>query len=662
MFQPLTELPFSLMQGNLDEQLDRLAACDPQTLDPLSLKVRFLLEAQMPRARLKRALGLAMEVPFTINLVEQNHAGAALLLRQHRTYTAGTLCARSFLHQAKRLLGMSRYERRLAYFESALEKLQIKAKGRRNGQNIFLRLASQSCARPDLPGGVSGHAWQRALVKAHAGAYKDLPAVQQQRLTKAAAEADQAKRAEVEDQRGTLQTQLRLLKSRESQERATSGVPNHCDAMRFPAAVIDRMCDLANDVPRSLVQQLLSRKMRAPECPSDAQQELFLRLEDKQAWPKDECPWWAHTICAFRERFVGVAVYAESGGALTDAFLLLFAKKKPFTAVFLRLQRCTDDVAMLGLPYNDLNRCCAPRHRQTFLCAFEHCLPAECGFSDDADLFVLRDVRVEGSVAVCYNAPTPFEIFTSPFASCHKAHKKRDRATKRPKVSDDVRARTMLEFGWLTDVDFGTVAKPRSVPNGASSSSRGGRERGGGPPAHGSGTARDEASAIDREADEGLVDEAAVLMQLRELRDEAADLEETYMGFYTHILGGAWTAKHKQVCADAVVGRARGGVPSRWCRLFQWPKQMAAYYSKYGQVEAHELAREWCRRAQWFYSLWLRSEQEADFIYRQEDLQSCPERRHWLDFMAALPPGSVVMRKAEEIHGLVPAAEADATA
>lgn len=73
------------------------------------------------------------------------------------------------------------------------------------------------------------------------------------------------------------------------------------------------------------------------------------------------------------------------------------------------------------------------------------------------------------------------------------------------------------------------------------------------------------------------------------------------MDFYTEILGGTWTAKHKHVVSDAVVGLARAGMPKTWCKLYKWPKQMAVYYSKYGRVESEMLAKEWCRRSQHFY-------------------------------------------------------------
>lgn len=144
-----------------------------------------------------------------------------------------------------------------------------------------------------------------------------------------------------------------------------------------------------------------------------------------------------------------------------------------------------------------------------------------------------------------------------------------------------------------------------------------------------------------------------VVNELAALRGEAYDPEEENMGFYTRILGGAWAAKHKSVTADAVSAFARGGLPTTWCRLYGWPRQMSAYYSKHGQMGAHMLAKEWARRSHYFYWMWATSEDE-DFSYTDEQLRSYSMSLEWLEFMTELPTESESFGRGSQINRLLP--------
>ncbi len=49
-------------------------------LDLMSQKIKYLLDMEFPRSRIVRAISLLREIPGTTDLVEQNHAAAAVLL------------------------------------------------------------------------------------------------------------------------------------------------------------------------------------------------------------------------------------------------------------------------------------------------------------------------------------------------------------------------------------------------------------------------------------------------------------------------------------------------------------------------------------------------------------------------------------------------------
>ncbi len=64
------------------------------------------------------------------------------------------------------------------------------------------------------------------------------------------------------------------------------------------------------------------------------------------------------------------------------------------------------------------------------------------------------------------------------------------------------------------------------------------------------------------------IDGEAAVEELAALREEAYDPEDEERCFYCRIFGGTWTAAHKLVPSDAVVGLARAGLAKDWCPNF----------------------------------------------------------------------------------------------
>ena len=88
--------------------------------------------------------------------------------------------------------------------------------------------------------------------------------------------------------------------------------------------------------------------------------------------------------------------------------------------------------------------------------------------------------------------------------------------------------------------------------------------------------------------------------ELAALRKDWNLKEEDEMAFYTRILGGSAVKKDHGVIAIGVTGFARGGLPKDWCAQFSWPPTLTFHYSRYGMMAAHTLAREYCRRSDFF--------------------------------------------------------------
>lgn len=82
---------------------------------------------------------------------------------------------------------------------------------------------------------------------------------------------------------------------------------------------------------------------------------------------------------------------------------------------------------------------------------------------------------------------------------------------------------------------------------------------------------------------------------------------------------------------------------------------MSFAYSKYGVFAAHALAREFCRRSDYFLSLWLAEPENDDFAYSAEALGSYEETEEWVDFLLEQDIESSTFAKGNDIRHLSPA-------
>lgn len=303
----MSRLPLSLTQGDIDQLLDGLAAMDATSLDPLSKKVRALLDLGMPRARLRRAILLMAQAPGTTGLVEQNHASGAVLLRHYQSYTEATLCARSLVNQARHLIGATHYERRCERIEAAMRKVEERSKCKRTGQTLFLRELSKRGPQRDGFEDEAGHIRQRSIVRAHAGEYAKLPNSRKVAYEAAAAKEDKAKRAQLAGTVEQLQSELELRRFREAEDRRMNGVRSHSGCFRYSSAGLERMCELWNSLvkERCSLNRLKARKLQAPACTPAEHQRLFLEVEKTFDFGDLACPWWCKPVCNFREHFQG---------------------------------------------------------------------------------------------------------------------------------------------------------------------------------------------------------------------------------------------------------------------------------------------------------------------------------------------------------------------
>ena len=139
----------------------------------------------------------------------------------------------------------------------------------------------------------------------------------------------------------------------------------------------------------------------------------------------------------------------------------------------------------------------------------------------------------------------------------------------------------------------------------------------------------------DPEVDPEEIDVPAAAAELAALREEHEWDEHEGACFYSRLLGGAWAKAHTGDAADGSSGFARAGPPTAWRVRFGWARSRSYMLGRYGRDGACALSREWARRADYFYRLFLDAGDPA-FTYKQYHVDACPESEVFLDYLTGL--------------------------
>ncbi len=147
---------------------------------------------------------------------------------------------------------------------------------------------------------------------------------------------------------------------------------------------------------------------------------------------------------------------------------------------------------------------------------------------------------------------------------------------------------------------------------------------------------------------------ADILEALQEKRDlhETADDKDQY--FYVKLPGGLWTAANKGVPTDCAACLNRR-MTEQWCKRYGFPRKKSFMFAMYGEACAVQLSREWVRRGNHFYSLWVAQGSSLEYVYSQHDLDSYSEELEWLDFAVEAIEGPA-LRRIMEVRSWLPLA------
>jgi len=660
VFRAVWADPLRMAQGDIEANVAALGARDLPINDDMVARMRSLLDAGTPQQYVVDGLRLLQDSPCSIALVEEGHASGAVIMKDHERLSEKALRARALLHMMRPLVREKKIDQKAKRVVTSLQQLEKMNPNKAHARHMYLRHSVKEAMEAGPGDAASRLRDSRQCMSSHSQAFEALAAPERRQFEEARATHVASRWDNIKAAQAALVVKLRRLHQKEAEAVKSNGVPNHIAQARLNDRELESACEFF-DSPGCQKLRLEAGPLGAfglaPSAPSQAEQGVLRAVEDGLPQVDEaEPPWWCRSICRIRDCFWETAIGLEEEG---EFWLVLFAKKNPHECTFLQLRPkmtevdLSDGIALQReAPHQD-------RRQYEFLPP-TICTEQDIPFpkDEDFDIFVRWDFRLHGKTAAAPHAPMAFERFLSMHAG-PKPHNARAPGQRLRAVPAAAREGLLEEFPWLSEDDLPggchparkrarADERPRPAADAAGSESD---EPGLLEEAQGEDAAPEEPAEEAPVADdaEGAVDE------LNAVRDECAWHEEDPLYFYTRVLAGRWTwsTREKGHAADGCCGFARGGGPQAWCIAYEFPRQASFMFEKYGRDAACQLAREFCRRGEYYYQLYLEAGDE-DFEYTGEHVAGYEESLQWLDFISVLDVEDNAFMKGLELRDLMP--------
>lgn len=654
-FSHLDTFPLCLTQGAVRERLADLSLADPGGLDIVSSRIQICLQSGLiPEGVLVRSLELLRETPCSTCLVEKAHGAGSIVRNYHHRLSPTMLCHRALLAQVAPLFSKSSGDAKIQRLRERIDTLQKTPVWYTGMQEYCRRLMQEACAGcaaddPELP-----HVRSK-VIASHADRYSRLPPLLKAELSSA---AQLEKRRRV-DERQVVVRQLEanlvaLLRGQAESQRedvgpsnsvVTSSIVNKLSTMAFDDEAKARIGRAFHNM-RGMSGQLqaLEREALAPVAPDpDIQQ----AIEAKAAtFPKKARtpPWWASVVARERGRFMNTALVpidpaAEHLEEMPERIWYINLMSQ--SPVEVQLLECVRDTCIPALECLRPDQVPMEFGLQAYKHEFKYCSAASVpSLSDDDTRFgVVHTAWVENRIVVV-SSFVEFDVYAAPFLASMSAPRSESKVRAQPKRGDESLAALADEFPWLSRDEIleflGGGAKDqrphkKSKPN------------------EGIG----KAESVEAISDQVEIAADKVLEELQDKRDlyETANDKDQY--FYVKLPGGLWTAANKGVPTDCAACLNRR-MTEEWCLKYCFPRKKSFMFSLYTEENAVQLANEWVRRGNHYYSLWLRAGADLEYAFTETDIVSYEEDLEWLDFAVGISTEAPAFQRIIEVRSWKP--------
>ena len=645
VWYPLEVEPLKHFVGNLEQNLDAIGA-EP-SIDLITRKIKFAKDIHVPRGKLLAGMEVAQELGFTINLSEQNHVGVANVLDKHPTVTSEVLCSRSICHQASQHMGVSAHLKARSRVSQSITRAQNAMGKTRNAYNEFIARESKASKRDESLAHLTAFERQQVVVARASGKYKEVSHRERLQLQVGAKKKTCKEDEKLQGEIDRLEEALRLHDMRAVDSKESAFV-NHTDAMRFTDEDLATMAEKWRQLKRRStvsVKSLRENQRASPQVPEIETQILLENTWEDLGEQRLPVPRWCRVLCYYRSYF-GRSIWFQPGDSEHVSYYMpVIMSQQPTIAVFLVLQRLPRSFPAVDDPAYPAWQL-PPRHQERFsFLPLRWRLSPFVPFRDGEPIFLYQNAVNEGERITTMHEARTLESISYILGPIVREERTRRPARHGPRtaITEEVKARLREMFPFLRESDFTSLER----------SKRRQRKCGGG---HVDSIASSEGESDD--SDDAYEDPALPLPDVEEnlaqLRRDWCDKDDRHRMFYMSLRGGGWTRKHQNVDTNEARGEARKGQPIDWCDLFAWPKSVTYRHRSHGGIaNTTIMAREYCRKSEYFFSLWLLSGPSAFFEYTDDMIEGYVETAEWRDFLDS-PLEACTLVRIAEIRALVP--------
>eukprot|EP00971_Amphidinium_carterae_P033966 668676-Amphidinium_carterae.1 len=259
--------PWKLLDGDVAQNLAALAGDVTEIADPVTTKIRVVLQAGTSTSMIMKAVCLLRECVWTTSLTEKQHSGIAVIKKYHPDLSCDTLAARAYLHIARQLLPAesSESKERLQWAKQ-MERTQRRNPVHIGGRQMFFASLFKQRVHGVARSNESA-LWQRSMMQRHSELWNALSPLEKQKYN-IQAEVQRSKRGrEVQGDIDALLMQGELLSLRENSMASVSLPANHVSACAWSSEFlgVTNSTFNASQLAGKHLNALRGTAIRAPE-------------------------------------------------------------------------------------------------------------------------------------------------------------------------------------------------------------------------------------------------------------------------------------------------------------------------------------------------------------------------------------------------------------
>lgn len=448
-------------------------------------------------------------------------------------------------------------------------------------------------------GGVLSKAVVQATMRKHSAMYAALSPAAQAEYNHRAMFEQSAKAKDISDELQGLRVVRGLREARGLEEQALKGSLLRDSSCRLGDADYEDMAMMwgSPEFAPARIKELRAEAMVSPAPPAPGLRQRLDAQAEKSPEQTAAPRIWATSLCRLRSPLYECGLVFVDEGKPDRALAFLYATQRPMVAELLPLTKAEITLPAATSVVESLS-CLNQFYEHQYTFAFGASVDAaDVVFEATTQIFVLPDLAfLEDCKAVSHAELVPLLDYVTALMDSGSRLSAKPRASSAPNIDRALAE----EFPWLTNY-----------------LSQGREQHGGG------------SSAESQKPEPNILglDDAAIQDAFDELQTKRTEWRAMYdLGlkhFKGGLLGGAWTKQHKRAAADSVRAFGSGKAVHAWCKKFGLPADATFALNKFGEHAASMLANDWCRRSEYFYTLFLGAAKE-ELEYTTEMINACP--------------------------------------